>query len=100
MVFESPLSGLVVHRLIWMVPPVGEPRALYTKGDALSYLDRPIAAGNCLGRVVEVERGGTRRRVRRTGACMGWLSAAAGWTARRVLTGSRRGALILRRRQW
>lgn len=96
-VFESPLDGLVVHRLIWTVPMIGEPRALYTKGDALSYLDRPIAAASCVGRVVAIERGGTRRRLRRTAGFISWMKAAAVWTARRILAGPRRAALIPRR---
>jgi signal peptidase I len=96
-VFESPLTGLVVHRLMWKVPLYGEPRAFYTKGDALLYLDRPVTARGCLGRVVEIERGGRKRRVRRPTTYIGWLTAAAGWTARRVLAGMRRSALILRK---
>ena len=92
-VFESPLAGLVVHRLLWMIPPTGEPRVLYTKGDALPHLDRPVAAGGCLGRVVEVERGKTRRRVRGAEARVMWLTAAAGWTLKRVLAGARPAAL-------
>lgn len=96
-VFDSPLAGLVVHRLMWMVPPLGEPRVLYTKGDALPYLDRPVAARGCLGRVIEVERGSRKRRIRRAGTCIDWIGAATGWTARRVLAGMRRSALILRK---
>ena len=101
-VFTSPLTGLVVHRLLWKVPIYGEPRALYTKGDALPYLDRPVAARGCLGRVVEIERGSGTRRVRRAGTYIGRLRAATGWTLRRVLAGMRLTALsgpVLRKRR-
>jgi len=101
-VFSSPVAGLVVHRLLWQIPPFGEPRVLYTKGDALPHFDRPVAASRCLGRVVEICRGGDRRRVRRAGTYIEWLGAATGWTLRRVLAGKRLNvlkALALRNRR-
>jgi hypothetical protein len=96
-VYESPLAGLIVHRLVWMVPPLSGAagaRAVYTKGDALPYLDRPVPAEGILGRVVEVRRGSRRRRIRRATTFWSWAATAARWglgrrgreTGRSVLT--------------
>jgi len=51
-------AGLVVHRLIWRDRPFGSPTRLYTKGDALSYIDRTVGIERMVGRVVKVEREG------------------------------------------
>jgi signal peptidase S26 family len=82
-VFESPVAGLVVHRLMWQVPPVGEPRAIFTKGDALPHCDRPVAVQGIVGRVVEVQSGRTRRRLLRTVGYARWAAAAVSWGWRR-----------------
>lgn len=84
-VFESPLSGLVVHRLMWQVPPRGVPRAVFTKGDALAFCDRPIAVSDVVGRVVEIERGRRRRKMSPSRRCAGWIAAAVTWGLRRDL---------------
>lgn len=84
-VFDSPLCGLVVHRLMWQVPPRGEPRAVFTKGDALAFCDRPIAVAGVVGRVVEVERGRKRRMMSPSRRCVGWIAAAVTWGWRRGL---------------
>lgn len=95
-VFESPLAGLVVHRLMWKVPPLGAPRAVFTKGDALEHFDRPTAVTEVLGRVVEVERGRTRTRIGGVAARLRWLAAAAAWGWKRGFGGTGRKALIHR----
>ncbi|MBI3447611.1 MAG: signal peptidase I [Acidobacteria bacterium] len=88
-VYESPLAGLVVHRLMWKVPPVGIPRVAFTKGDALLYLDRPFAVDEIVGKVVAVETSRppqSPRSIRRVGRWQGylkWLGAAATWGWRR-----------------
>jgi signal peptidase I len=90
-VYESPLAGLVVHRLMWKVPPLGIPRVAFTKGDALLFLDRPFAIQEVLGRVVEVERGEGVDRSRRSVAgwrsCAKWLATAAAWGWRNGVMG-------------
>lgn len=92
-VFESPLAGLVVHRVVWFVPPFGGPRAVYTKGDALAYLDSPMAAEAIVGKVVEVEGRRGRRRIGRIEARARWAAAAASWVFRRGLARFGRKAL-------
>ena len=87
-VFASPVAGLVVHRLMWPIPPCGEPRAFFTKGDALPYCDRPLAAEGILGRVVEIESGGCRRKPSRSSGYARWLAAALSWGWRRFSSGS------------
>lgn len=85
-VYESPLAGLVVHRLMWKVPPVGIPRVAFTKGDALLYLDRPFPVEEIVGRVVAVESSrppGSTRAVGRWQGYLKWLGAAASWGWRR-----------------
>ena len=86
-VFESPIAGLIVHRLVWAVPPVGGPQALYTKGDALPHLDRPFAARSVIGRVVAIERDGGRRTLGRAASRARWVAIAASWVLRRGLRG-------------
>lgn len=53
-------NTLTMHRLLKIqhdgVAPGG--MILHTKGDALDRMDPPVAAGQCLGRVVYVERHG------------------------------------------
>jgi signal peptidase I len=83
-VYESPLAGLVVHRLLWKVPPFSEPRGVYTKGDALPYLDRPSPARGVLGRVIAVEGEEGRRKVRRATGYWWWVLAAARWALGRA----------------
>ena len=56
-VFQSESAGIVVHRLIWRDNPLGQPMRIYTKGDALGYLDHAASAGRVLGRVRRVFRG-------------------------------------------
>ena len=90
--YESPLAGLVVHRLIWTVPPLARPRSIYTKGDALPYLDRPCPADGVLGRVIEIQAGRRRRKIRRTTAYLGWVAAAARWCMDRGPSGNGRTA--------
>ena len=103
MVYENPLAGLVVHRLMWRVPPVGAPRVAFTKGDALLYLDRPFAIGDVLGRVVEVAGSrGSREFGRKVGGFTGltsWLGAAVAMTWRRGLMGVARKALTHRKKR-
>lgn len=91
--YESPLAGLVVHRLIWMVPPLATPRSIYTKGDALAYLDRPCPVEGVLGRAVEIQAGERRRKVRRTTAYIKWVASAARWCLGRGAAGTGRIAL-------
>ena len=103
MVYENPLAGLVVHRLMWRVPPLGEPRVAFTKGDALLYLDRPFAIEDVMGRVIEVAGSRGRRKIeRRVGGFRGltsWLGAAAAMTWRRGMTGMARKALARRKKR-
>ncbi|MGH9868237.1 MAG: S26 family signal peptidase [Candidatus Polarisedimenticolia bacterium] len=55
-VFESEAAGLVVHRLIWRDRPLGRPTRIYTRGDALDRMDRPVLVDRVVGRVVSVTR--------------------------------------------
>jgi len=101
-VYESPLAGLVVHRLMWKVPPFGEPRVVFTKGDALPYLDRPVAVRGLLGRVVEIESGGARSRRRRLSGAAGytrWIAAAAHWGWKQGMARIGRKALTHRKKR-
>lgn len=102
-VYESPLAGLVVHRLMWRVPPFGAPRVAFTKGDALLYLDRPFAIQEVLGRVVGVERASMParrpRRVDGLASYMRWLGAAAAWGWRSGIVGVGRKALTHREKR-
>jgi signal peptidase I len=82
-VYESPLAGLVVHRLLWKIHPFAVPEEVYTKGDALPYLDRPSPARGVLGRVIVIEGERGRRKVRRTTGYLQWVLAAARWGLRR-----------------
>ncbi len=97
--YESPLAGLVVHRLIWMVPLLATPRSIYTKGDALAHLDRPHPVDGVLGRVVEIQAGERRRKVRRTTAFIKWVATAARWCLGRGSAGAGRIALTHRENQ-
>lgn len=90
--FESPVAGLVVHRLVWKVPAFGEPRALFTKGDASEFCDRPVAAGGILGRVVAVAEGSRRRRLTRPAGYARWAAAVLSWGVRLGLRRIGRGA--------
>lgn len=56
-VFQSESAGIVVHRLIWRDNPLGQPMRIYTKGDALGYLDHAASADRVLGRVGRILRG-------------------------------------------
>jgi hypothetical protein len=85
-VCDSPLAGLIVHRLLWKVPPFEVPRCVYTKGDALRYMDRPFPVQEVLGRVIEIENERGRRRVRRVEGLLKWIGAAA-----RCLVGTKGG---------
>jgi hypothetical protein len=99
-VFESPLAGLVVHRLMWQVPPFGEPRAVFTKGDALKYCDRPFSVQGILGRVVEIQSGKKRRLISRRSGYARWAAAALSWGWRRSFARIARKALIHRESRW
>jgi hypothetical protein len=79
---------------MWKVPPVGSPRAVFTKGDALEHFDRPFAVSGILGRVVVVERGERRRRIGGIGAAGRWLASAISWAWRRGFAGTGRKTLI------
>jgi signal peptidase S26 family len=102
-VYESPLAGLVVHRLMWRVPPIGIPRVAFTKGDALLYLDRPFAVRGILGRVVGIERvDGSHRSRRKLSGWTGyanWLRAAVAWGWRSSMAGMGRKALTRREKR-
>jgi len=99
-VYESPLAGLVVHRLMWKVPPLGTPRVAFTKGDALLSLDRPFAIQEVLGRVIGLERGAGADRFHRSvigwRGYVKWFAAAAAWGWRSVRVGTGRKALTRR----
>jgi hypothetical protein len=56
--FRDPVLGLVVHRVLWRWRPVGRATKVFTKGDAALHLDRGLGAGEILGRVERIVRGG------------------------------------------
>lgn len=95
-VYESPLAGLIVHRLVWKVPPMRTAKRIYTKGDALPHLDRPFPSRGILGRVVEIDRGRGRKRVRRASTFLRWTQVAARWVLSRGADGKGRIALTHR----
>lgn len=95
-VYESPVAGLIVHRLVWKVPPMLAPKRVYTKGDALPHLDRPFPSQGILGRVVEIENGRGRRRVRRASTFLKWTLLSARWVLSRGAGGKGRIALTHR----
>ena len=83
LVFRSEAAGLVVHRLIWREPPLGEPLRIITKGDALDRLDRAAEAKTVLGRVVCIRRGGGSVRPTTLTDRLRCLRQAAGYGLRR-----------------
>lgn len=82
-VFESEGAGIVVHRLIWREPPLGQPTRIYTRGDALERLDHAVQASRVLGRVEWVIRGESRFSATRPADRLRCWAQAAGLGIRR-----------------
>ena len=82
-VFGTEGAGLVVHRLIWRDHPLGRPTRIFTKGDALGYLDQATTPDRILGRVVSIRRGDGHSRPTTLSDRVRCLGQAAGYATRR-----------------